>query len=245
MSRRQAIQWVMGAVAASSLPTMSGCATDQRQSRAPSPAAPPTPPGPLEEGRNIVPQEEAAKIPDAVVEGGYGFDPKLEKTYKPGEVWPLTMTDAQKKTAAVLADVVLPADRYGPAATEVGVVEMIDEWVSAPYPQQRGDRPVILEGLAWLDAESKKRFSKKSFADLADRQKRAICDAICHEPRARREFRKPAEFFTRFRNLAAGAYYATPPGWKALGYEGNVALERFDGPPPEVLAKLGVTQTVQ
>ena len=40
------------------------------------------------------------------------------------------------------------------------------------------------------------------------------------------------------------AAYATPAGWEAIGYVGNVALPKFDGPPAEVLAKLGVTQTV-
>ena len=58
------------------------------------------------------------------------------------------------------------------------------------------------------------------------------------------EFRKPAQFFSRFRTVCASAYYATPEGWKAIGYIGNVALPSFDGPPPEVLEKLGITQTV-
>jgi hypothetical protein len=201
-----------------------------------------TPPGAHEEGRNIIPQEEAAKIPDARVEGGYGFDPKLVKTYKPGEVWPLTMTDAQKRTATALADMILPADQYGPAASEVGVVEMIDEWVSAPYPQQKSDRPVVLEGLAWMDAESARRFGKdKTFADLGDSQKRAVCDDIAFPSKAKPDHRKAAEFFARFRSLCAGAYYATPQGWKAIGYVGNVPLEKFEGPPPEVLERLGLT----
>ena len=244
VSRRRAIQWVVGAAAAAALPTATGCTSGKPRQTPTQSAA--TPPGAHEEGRNIIPQEQAAQIPDADVKGGYGFDPKLVKTYKPGEVWPLTMTDAQKTAAAALADVILPADPYGPAASGVGVVEMLDEWVSAPYPQQRADRPVILEGLAWLDAEAQKRFGKgKSFAGLSDREKRAICDDVCYEAKARREFRTPARFFGRFRSLAAGAYYATPAGWKAIGYVGNVALERFDGPPQEVLDRLGVTQTVQ
>ena len=54
-----------------------------------------------------------------------------------------------------------------------------------------------------------------------------------------------ASFFSRFRSLAAGAYYGTPEGWKAIGYIGNIPLPSFDGPPPEVLAKLGVEQTVK
>ena len=58
-------------------------------------------------------------------------------------------------------------------------------------------------------------------------------------------FKKAAEFFVRFRTLAASAYYSTEAGWKALGYVGNVAMTSFDGPPPEVLTKLGIEQTVK
>src|SRR5205085_1135295 len=127
-----------------------------------------------------------------------------------------------------LADTILPKDQYGPAASEVGVVDMIDEWISAPYPNQQADRPVILDGLAWLDAESAKRFGGKAFADLPAEQKCAICDDVCYAGAAKPEFKKAAHFFSQFRSLCAGAYYATPAGWKAIGYVGNVALPSFD-----------------
>ena len=235
LSRREAIQWVMGAVAASAMPA-SGHAQPAQKRPPPGGAA-------LEEGRNVVPQEEAAKILDPTGRG-YGTDPPLVKTYKPGEVWPLTFNDQQKRTATALADTILPKDQYGPAASEVGVVEMVDEWISAPYPQQEADRPVVLEGLAWLEAESKRRFGKP-FTDLSAQQKHAICDDICFTETARPQFRQAADFFARFRSICAGAYYATPPGWRAIGYVGNEALASFDGPPPEVLEKLGVVQTVK
>ena len=222
VSRREAIQWVMGAVAAASLPA-AGFAQEAAK----------------EEGRNILSQEPAAKIPDPATNKGYGTDPKLVKTYKPGEVWPLTFTAAQKKTATALADTILPADQYGPAASEVGVVGMVDEWVSAPYPDQQRDRPIVLQGLVWFEQESTQRF-QKTFADLGADQKRAICDDVCLADKAKDRFRGPARFFARFRSLCASAYYATPAGWKAVGYVGNVALEKFEGPPPEVLKILGV-----
>ncbi len=142
-----------------------------------------------------------------------------------------------------LADVIVPHDALGPAASEVGVPAMIDEWISAPYPQQRNDRPIVLEGIAWLEAESIQRFGK-TFSELQDGQKQAICDDICYAPSAQKEFRKAAHFFDRFRSLCASAYYATPEGWKAIGYVGNIPLASFDGPPAEVLRMLGVEQTV-
>lgn len=224
VSRRQAMQWVMAAVAASSMPGSNALA--------------------LPVGRTNTPQESAATQPDPNTSQGYGTDPNLVKVHKPGDFWPLTFTDAQRKAATALADTLIPKDDLGPAASSVGVVEMIDEWVSAPYPQQQHDRPIILDGLAWIGAESNKRFGG-AFASLDEQQRHAICDDICFGQKAKPEFRKAAQFFAHFRSLCASAYYATPEGWNAIGYVGNVALPQFDGPPPEVLAKLGVTQTVQ
>src|ERR1700738_4759585 len=82
---------------------------------------------------------------------GYGTDPKLLKTYKPGELWPLTLTSRQRRTAHVLCDLILPADASSPSASEVGVVDFLDEWISAPYEGQRRDRAMLLYGLRWLD----------------------------------------------------------------------------------------------
>jgi hypothetical protein len=174
---------------------------------------------------------------------GYGMDPDLSKFYAPGDVWPLSLTPEQRKTLTALADLILPADHLGPAASEVRVPDYLDEWISAPYPVQQKDRDTIVPGLRWLDDESKKRFSAE-FAALTEAQRSAIVDDICYGPEAKPEFKKAASFFQKFRTLAASAYYGTEAGWKALGYVGNVPLPSFDGPPSEVLQKLGVTQTV-
>jgi hypothetical protein len=48
----------------------------------------------------------------------------------------------------------LPADANSPAASAVGVPAFIDEWVSAPYPDQQQHRGVIRGGLAWLNTEA-------------------------------------------------------------------------------------------
>ncbi len=170
---------------------------------------------------------------------GYGTDPDLLKTYKPGDLWPLTLTAAQRMTVAALCDTIIPADGKGPAASAVGVPDFIDEWISAPYPGHDQDRATLLDGLAWIDAEARKRFGN-DYANLIARQKYAICDDICHEPDARPEFKPAAHFFSRFRDVTAGGYYTTPEGMKDIGYVGNVALATFDGPPPEVLKQLGL-----
>ena len=170
---------------------------------------------------------------------GYGTDPMLLKTYHPGELWPLIFDAHQRRLASVLTDIIVPADEKSPGASAVGAVEFIDEWVSAPYPEHRRDRTVVVDGFAWLDAEAVRR-SGKAFADLGAGEQHAICEDICDPSRASTERREAARFFSRFRDLTAGAFYTTPVGRNDLGYIGNVALAHFDGPPQELLARLGL-----
>ncbi|HEX3602729.1 MAG TPA: gluconate 2-dehydrogenase subunit 3 family protein [Steroidobacteraceae bacterium] len=170
---------------------------------------------------------------------GFGTDPDLTKIYRPGDVWPLTLSAAQRRSAAALCNVILPDDGRSPSAESVGVVDFIDEWVSAPYPRQLEDRPIVLEGLAWMDAEALLRF-EKYFAELDPSQQHAICDDICYEPNAKPKFARAAAFFTRYRDLTVGGFYSTPAGSRDIGYIGNVPLQKFEGPPPELLRKLGL-----
>ena len=170
---------------------------------------------------------------------GYGTDPDLQKVYAPGELWPLTFTVEQRRIATALCDSIIPEDAHSPSAAAVGVVDFIDEWISAPYPKQQEDRRVILAGLEWLDAEGGRRFSR-SFILLETEQRASICDDICFAQKARPGFTAAADFFARYRNLTAGGFYTTPAGMKDLRYVGNVPLERFDGPPLEVLKAVGL-----
>src|SRR5688500_10246824 len=82
-----------------------------------------------------MPQSLAAESERVVAAAGNGKDPDLLKVYAPGELWPLTLSAAQRSSATVLADAILPADGEWPAASKLGVVEFIDEWISAPYSQ--------------------------------------------------------------------------------------------------------------
>jgi hypothetical protein len=175
----------------------------------------------------------------AAGQAGYGTDPDLIKEWRPGGPWPLTLGTEARLTTSALCDLIIPADDVSPAASSVGVVDFIDEWISAPYPQQRADRDIILPGLLWIEAEAQKRFGQP-FADIKEEQRAAIADAICNPSKAAPNLATAAKFFSKFRDLTAGGFYTTPVGMKDIGYVGNVPLERFDGPPPELLRKLGL-----
>ena len=178
----------------------------------------------------------AAPLPPAK---GYGTDPDLLRIYAPGELWPLTFTEDERRTATALCDMIIPADAGSPSASAVGVVDFLDEWISAPYVPQQQDRKEILAGLEWLDDEAARRFGR-GFAECSESQQTAICDAIRYLPKAEPQLAEAARFFARFRDLTVGGFYTTPEGMRDIGYVGNVALAQFDGPPPEVLERVGL-----
>lgn len=147
---------------------------------------------------------------------GYGTDPKLNPPAK--APWPRIMSDDQFQIAAVLADFILPATATAPSASALGVPDFIDEWVSAPYPDQLKDRPLILDGLQALGPGLLKADAPARTAKLA---------ALPGTP-----------FFKRFRALTVGAYYTTEAGFKDLGYIGNVTRASDPGPSDAVKAAL-------
>ena len=165
---------------------------------------------------------------------GIGFDPNLLKKEIP---WPRILTAEEKRIVTALADAILPADEYGPAASALGVPDFIDEWVSAPYEQQVKDRKTIRDGLAWIEAEALKRFGL-GFAGCSGEQQTAILQDIVTEGSAARKGGRA--FFLLFRDRAAGGYYTTREGWQAIGYTGNVPLAEFPGPPIEALRHAGL-----
>jgi hypothetical protein len=176
--------------------------------------------------------------------GGYGTDPDVMKGYKPGDYWPLTFTAAERRAAAALSDVVIPADSRSPSASSVGIADFVDEWVSAPYPENASDRGAIVAGLGWLDGESRKRYGS-AFADSAGEQQQALCADISIEAPENTGAGTASRFFRRFRDLVAVGYYTTPAGMKEIGYVGNVPLGRFEGPPADVIEKLGLSGEVK
>jgi hypothetical protein len=164
-------------------------------------------------------------------------DPDLLSPVVP---WDTILTGAEMKTVTALCNVVLPEDDVSPSASAVGVPEFINEWVSAPYPDQERDLQTVRGGLVWLNTESDQRYGS-AFHALEERQRITICEDIRHQPDARPEFRQAAASFNRFRWLTMCGFYTTEAGRKDVGYIGNVPLTEFPGATPEQLEFLGLS----
>ena len=177
-------------------------------------------------------------LPDPSKAAGYGPDPDLLKVYRPGDLWPLTFSDSQRRLVIALCDIIMPADDQSPSASSQGVHDFVDEWISSPYPDQAADRSLILKGLGWLDEEAERR-GANDFVSLNSNTQYAICQDLARSAKASRKT-YPGSFFYLMRNLVAGGYYTTPDGMKDIGYVGNVARSHAPGPPKEVLERLGL-----
>ena len=153
--------------------------------------------------------------------------------------WEMALTDQEMRLVAVLADVIIPADERSPAASDLGVQHYVNEFVSAPG---HGEHLALVRGgLAWLNRAARERFGAVGFPELDDAQRREICDEIAYEPSASDYLKVQARFFDLFRDMIATGFWTTDEGMADLGYVGNVPLPSFDGPPAEVLERLGLS----
>ena len=168
------------------------------------------------------PAADIQRIESTAVPQGYGTDPNLKAPVIP---WSLLMTPHQLEQTAVLADLILPGTAAAPAPSAIGVPDFINEWVSAPYPDQLRDRATLFGGLQWLDAEAARR-ANHGFLELNDALRQSILNDI-GQRNPKPPFVDQQPFFQRLRYLIVGAYYTTPEGFKDLGYIGNVPIANY------------------
>ena len=171
---------------------------------------------------------------------GYGQDPNLVHPTIP---WPLTLDASQLAIVKICAGLMLPADAHSPSAATLPIDGFVDEWVSAPYPQQARDRHIILSGLAWLDAEAQQRFNA-DFQHISDDQRKTIFDLVAWKGKVGPGYERPSQFFVRLRGLVMAGFYSLPEGYNDIGYMGNTpSIEAYPGPTPEALAHFHAAMT--
>ncbi|MBV6519933.1 MAG: hypothetical protein MNPFHGCM_00036 [Gemmatimonadaceae bacterium] len=159
-----------------------------------------------------------------------------EELVKSGQFRPRFFNADEWRTVRVLADLVIPRDERSGSASDAGVPEFMD-FILREYDAMQ---TWMRDGLAWLDAESNRRFTKR-FAATSRAQQTAILDDIAWPKLAPDEFKDGVAFFSRFRDLSASGFWTSRMGVRDLRYMGNTALAAWPGCPPAVLRKLGVS----
>ncbi len=162
----------------------------------------------------------------------------------PSIPWEKPLAESELATLAVLVDLILPADDESPAASAIGLPDFLNEWVGAPYPENRADYETIRGGVAWINSHAWQLHGKQ-FAGLAVAHQTGILDSICDASKTPPELAAGARFFERLRTLTLGGYYTHPATWRSLGYVGNAPIAGpYPGVPAEVLKILGLEREI-
>ena len=162
------------------------------------------------------------------------------------------------KTVRILVDMIIPKDERSGSATDAGVPEFMDYLMNDPTDTdlQRERRQTAMRGgLAWINSVSERRFGH-GFAEATEAERTAILDEIAYskdEQEDEAEMREPRDlrvmvkhgpsFFNSFRDLTASGFWSSKIGVDDLGYVGNRFVAEWKGAPPEVLAKLGLSDS--
>jgi gluconate 2-dehydrogenase gamma chain len=156
------------------------------------------------------------------------------------------------QTLGRLAELIVPADDHSGSAKEAGAPEFIDLLCS----QNAKLGGIFTGGLAWLDAEMRRRHGKP-FAQVAAADQTAMLDKLVATERSERERRSEtlvyekaaayqafsdystrrasdlapgAFFFDWVRKLTVDAFYTSPMGVKELDFRGNRSYSKYEVP---------------
>lgn len=158
---------------------------------------------------------------------------------------PRFFTAHEWATVRLLADYIIPRDERSGSATEAGAPEYIDFVLADQTPAPKRMAPTTAQmamrgGLAWLDGESRHRFTT-SFLQATDAQRRQLLDDIAWPAKARAEMRPGVAFFSRLRDMTAAGFFSSKMGVRDVQYLGNTVVTEWKGCPPEALKHVGIT----
>lgn len=151
---------------------------------------------------------------------------------------PKFFTAHEYATVGILADLVIPRDARSGSATDAGVPQFMDFLMTDGNDARR---LAMRGGLAWLNREARTRFSGRDFRRITNAQQKQILDDIAWPKRAKPEHSHGVAFFNSFRDLTASGFWSSKMGVADIGYQGNIMRPGWDGCPPAVLEKLGVS----
>src|SRR6266511_932665 len=191
----------------------------------------------ISEGADVAELDEAQKAATAATAGAAKTAAKPAAAHGPHK--PKFFTAHEYATVTLLADLVIPKDDRSGSASDAGVPEFIDFTLFETLADQPERQTAMRGGLQWLDRESRKRF-QKNFVDVTGAQRTEVLDDIAYPKKAKPEFSHGVRFFTMFRDFVATGFFTSKIGMEDLRYIGNVPFQ-WDGAPPEVLQKLGVS----
>ncbi len=142
-----------------------------------------------------------------------------------GRYQPSFFNEHDYKTVSRLADLIIPPEGAEPGGAAAGAPEFIDLLCSGAGRLAQ----TWLGGLAWLDSASLKRF-QTTFLEAKPEQQTALLDLIAYRRNETPELAPGIVFFDWARRMVVDAYFTSPAGVKAIGFQGNVGMQTFQVP---------------
>lgn len=146
-------------------------------------------------------------------------------------------TDHERKTIAVLSDIIIPADGISGSATQAKVPQFI-ETIAMDMPQHQTP---LMGGIRWLDLQCTRRF-EKPFIECSPAQQISMVDEIAYPAKAKPAMKQGVSFFNLMRSLVLSGFYTSEAGFKDIGYQGNKP-NQWNGVPDDVLKQYGLAYT--
>ncbi len=142
---------------------------------------------------------------------------------KAGLFRPAFFNAAEFAAVNAVSERIIPTDQTA-GAREARVSEFIDLMVR----ETPGLHATYREGLAWLDADAKKKH-QAPFVKLSAEQQDALLRGLSESKQSSPEAEPGVKFFRSIRSLTIDGFYTSKVGLKELGYTGNSYLSEFKG----------------
>jgi hypothetical protein len=149
---------------------------------------------------------------------------------KPQAYKPQFFSAAEFAVVTRLTELIIPSDET-PGASEAGVCEFVDFMIAHDPEQQAAMRA----GLLWLEARSKREYSR-AFLALTAANQASILEPLAYKAKYRDGEETGQEFFRRIRDLTVMGFYSSEIGYRELDnpaqkyYSQSPACPHIDDP---------------
>ena len=133
-----------------------------------------------------------------------------------GAYTPKALSDQEYKTLVRLTDLIIPVENGKPGAVAAGAAAWIDMLAS----ENSQLKDIYTKGLAWIDAEMKRRASS-AFVSATPEQQTGLLDLIAYRRNSTPELDPGIVFFTWVRRMTVDAFYTSEIGIADIDYRGN------------------------
>ncbi len=141
-----------------------------------------------------------------------------------GAYTPKALSAHELRTLERLADLIVPVDNGKPGAVQADVPAWIDTLLAVNAELKAR----YTKGLAWLDAEMKRR-GAADFASAPTSEQTALLDVIAYRKNRSPELDPGIDFFILARRMTVDGFYTSRVGMRDI-YPGNTPIRTFTVP---------------